>query len=230
MGKFAWISLVLLIACGEARDADPPAAALAPDDGDRVARPGPPPDPRAVCRELAEALGQMLAIVDDAEAVPRDRHLYELAARLSVTRREIEIARHELAILEAEAAAPDHVLAPERYRALRREEHARVEAALVEAIAAEAALRDEAARSVHPKVAAPDGPIFVLLSIRWRDAAAHVRRYAEGCKAAPDAVDGAALRDFVSAMTMLEQDTHDIGIRALEQRLLAGDDLAARVP
>lgn len=227
----------LVAACGDGRS-DPRTRASALEEADSPAAEAPAAealpdepleDPAAACGDVAATLAEMQTLVDEAEAIPADPALHLLAARLSVARRGLAVAQHELAILDAEAAAPDYVLEPARYRELRAVDRVRVEGELETQLADEAALRAQAATSIHPAVADDDGPHAVLSSIRWRAVAPQVRAYREACAGDPSALDPVALRDFVSGLALLEHDGHDVATRALEQRLLDGDDLAAEL-
>lgn len=234
MGKLARTRVLgtVLLSCSMTACGDDRAGAPPPDPIERAAAPPATPgdDPATACGALAKALDEFDRLVAAAQEVPRDRALYALAARFAQARRTIEITQHELDIVDREAAAPDFVMRPGDYRARRKLERARLEGVLDEALAADAALRDEAARSRFPAVAGDDGPALVLDSIRWRDAAAHVARFRAACATAPAKVDATALRDFVSGMALVGGDGHGVATRALERRLLAGDDLARSLP
>lgn len=192
--------------------------------------PDPPEDPAVVCRELAPAFTAMAADVAEAMEVPREQALWVLAARLARTRRTVDELEAELAIVDSELASPDFALEPEAYRTRRLAEPARLGALRDEALAEAAALADEATRSSWPALAEPEGPDRVLASVRWRDAAPTVARFRDGCAADPSTLDPEAMRDFADGMALLAEDGHGVGTRALEERLLAGHELAGGAP
>ena len=218
--RFLAVAIVLtLVGCGDNRAAPPPPDPQADPD-----------DPAVVCRELSPALAAMATLIDDAAAIPKDPALYLLAARLAEAERELGVGEAELAIVEREQGAPDYVLRPPRYRELRERERLRLVAAVNQATAAVATVRAEAAASSYPALALADGAATVLSSIRWRDAAAQVHATQRACAAPAPDLDGAAARDLISGLEMVEGDAHGVGNRALERALLAGDDLTEALP